>query len=89
MLDEDDKYVDWTFNVEMNSSLVDVLHNPWESNEYKSMLGMKSTEQSLGETLNEIFNILENRMSGNFVGDVLRFESESDIEHMTAYAQSR
>eukprot|EP00957_Ditylum_brightwellii_P034805 2637605-Ditylum_brightwellii.AAC.1 len=65
MLDEDDKDVDLTSNVEMHSSLVDVLCNPWESSEYETL------------------------MSGNFVGVVLKFENESDIEYMTAYAQSR
>eukprot|EP00957_Ditylum_brightwellii_P126837 9668635-Ditylum_brightwellii.AAC.1 len=89
MLDDDDKDVDWTFNVETNSSLVDVLHNLWESNEYKTLFGMRSSKQLLGETLNEILDILENGMSGSSVGVVLRFESESDIEHITAYAQSR
>eukprot|EP00957_Ditylum_brightwellii_P069379 5266443-Ditylum_brightwellii.AAC.1 len=89
MLNEDDKDIDLTSNVEMHSSLVDALCNPWKINECKTLFGMKSSERSLGETLNEILDVLENGMSGNFVGVVLKFENESDIEHMTAYVQSR
>eukprot|EP00957_Ditylum_brightwellii_P176506 13442358-Ditylum_brightwellii.AAC.1 len=51
--------------------------NPWESKEYKALYGMNQNENVLDVTTNDMLEILEG------------FETESDTEYLSVYAQAR
>eukprot|EP00957_Ditylum_brightwellii_P022393 1689544-Ditylum_brightwellii.AAC.1 len=61
------------------------LFDPWDSREYKKLYG-ELEGKYIGESINEMLDILEEELKGKYMGCVSDFTEESDITLATKYA---